>query len=192
MAMHVDIVDCQIFARAKRLLGRAIGQPDLNSAQRRMKDIWAPSAKARDATCYALKFLASVLCPEPLPGPPHSGYTRFPEPYSARDDVLLNRPWVLYFAALVVWCYGYALEGPCPKDPVPTTPQEKTLQMRQYLQKYSHVASPEELKQMKGINQNTALMMILKDTLEATRWELLQEGATLIQNCINLNIGLSV
>jgi aromatic ring hydroxylase len=42
-------VDCQIFARAKRLLGRTIGSQDLNSAQRRMKDNWAPTAKARDA-----------------------------------------------------------------------------------------------------------------------------------------------
>ncbi|OIW32225.1 zinc finger domain-containing protein [Coniochaeta ligniaria NRRL 30616] len=189
MAMHVDIVDCQIFARAKRLLGRIIGQQDLNSAQRRMKDIWAPSAKARDATCYALKFLASVLCPEDSRVSPPAGYTPSTEPYSARDDVLLNRPWVLYFAALVVWSYGYALEGPCPGVPVPTTQQEKMRQMRAYLLKYSQVSSPEELKLMKGINQNTALMMILKDTFDETRWELLQEGATLIQNCVNLNAG---
>ncbi|MCQ6512923.1 hypothetical protein NPN18_24455, partial [Vibrio parahaemolyticus] len=91
------------------------------------------------------------------------------EPYSARDDVLLNRPWVLYFAALVVWSYGYALEGPCPGVPLPTTQQEKTRQMRSYLLKYSQVSSPEELKLMKGINQNTALMMILKDTFDETR-----------------------
>ena len=64
MAMHVDIVDCQIFARAKRLLGRTIGPQDLNSAQRRMKDSWAPTAKARDATWYALRFLCAVLLPE--------------------------------------------------------------------------------------------------------------------------------
>jgi hypothetical protein len=189
MAMHVDIVDCQIFARAKRLLGRAISPQDLNSAQRRLKDIWAPSAKARDATCYALKFLASVLCPEDSRISPPAGYTPSPEQYSARDDVLLNRPWVLYFAALVVWSYGYALEGSCPDMPSPTTQQEKTRQMRSYLLKYSQVSSPEELKLMKGINQNTGLMMILKDTFDDTRWELLQEGATLIQNCINLNTG---
>lgn len=191
MHMHVDIVDCQIFARAKRLLGRAIGPQDLNQAQRRMKSIWAPSARARDATYYALQFLASVMCPDETAGTPNSGYSRSGEPpYSARDDVLLNRPWVLYFAALVVWSYGYALEGPCPNAFVPTTQQEKMQQMRQYLHKYGSVSTPEELKTMqKGINHNTGLMMILKATFEETRWELLQEGATLIQNCINLNTG---
>jgi hypothetical protein len=190
MAMHVDIVDCQIFARAKRLLGRAIGPGDLHSAQRRMKDIWAPSAKARDATYYALKFLLSVLVIPASGSPQANGYSGGPdEPYSARDDVLLNRPWVLYFAALVVWCYGYALEGPCPAVHVGSTPHERVLQMRQYLQDYGRVSSPEELKMIKGINQNTALMIVLKDSFDTTRWELLHEGATLLQNCINLNTG---
>ncbi|EHK97384.1 putative Zinc finger protein [Glarea lozoyensis 74030] len=128
MAMHVDIVDCQIFARAKRLLGRTIGSQDLNSAQRRMKDHWAPSAKARDATWYALKFLQQVLLPEKSNPDAATTYDdpKFPvydDPkfeYSARDDPLLNRPWVLYFAALIVWSYGYALEGPS-TAPIPAT-----------------------------------------------------------------------
>ncbi|KAH0433608.1 hypothetical protein CcaCcLH18_05780 [Colletotrichum camelliae] len=188
MAMHVDIVDCQIFARAKRLLGRAIGQQDLNSAQRRMRDLWAPSAKARDATYYALKFLCSVLMPDGG-GSPQSNGLKHDEPYTARDDVLLNRPWVLYFAALVVWCYGFALEGPCPGVPLPTTKQEQVRQTRDYLAKYGGVSSPEELKSMKGINTNTALLLVLKDSFETTRWELLHEGANLLNNCLQLNSG---
>merc|ERR1711881_152584 len=91
MAMHVDIVDCQIFARAKRLLGRTIGSQDLNSAQRRMKDTWAPTAKARDATWYALRFLCTVLLPEESASSTiRGGYNDPPFDYSARDDVLLN------------------------------------------------------------------------------------------------------
>ncbi|KAI2623505.1 fungal-specific transcription factor domain-containing protein [Hypomontagnella submonticulosa] len=193
MAMHVDIVDCQIFARAKRLLGRAIGSQDLSSAQRRMKDLWAPSAKARDATFYAAKFLCSVFLPENA-GSPSDGYSHQSGLvlYLARDDVLLNRPWVLYFAALVVWCYGYALEGPCPGVPIPTTPQEKMSQMREYLMRVGSVASPEDLKGMRGVNNNSALLIVLKDSFESTRWELLHEGATLLSNCIQLNSGASV
>ncbi|KAK3353513.1 fungal-specific transcription factor domain-containing protein [Lasiosphaeria hispida] len=189
MAMHVDIVDCQIFARAKRLLGRAIGTQDLNSAQRRMKDVWAPSAKARDATYYALKFLHSVMLSNGSGTPKSNGYSHIDEPYSARDDVLLNRPWVLYFAALVVWCYGYALEGANTNAPVPTTQQEKLGMMREYLVKYGSVTTPDELKSMKGVSHNTPLLMVLKDTFEGTRWELLHEGATLLSNCIHLNSG---
>ncbi|KAK4193565.1 fungal-specific transcription factor domain-containing protein [Podospora australis] len=192
MAMHVDIVDCQIFARAKRLLGRAIGVQDLNSAQRRMKENWAPTAKARDAAYYALRFLNSVLHSDRVGTPSSSSYGHFDDIYSARDDVLLNRPWVLYFAALVVWCYGYALEGPCPEMPIPTTQQDKVRHMREYLFKYGNVASPEELKSMKGINHNTPMLMVLRDTFEVTRWELLHEGATLLSNCIHLNAGQNI
>ncbi|KAL8298416.1 hypothetical protein RB597_006760 [Gaeumannomyces tritici] len=192
MAMQVDIVDCQIFARAKRLLGRAIGAQDLNSAQRRMKDNWAPKARARDAVYYALKFLSSVLLSTEPGTPASQGQPPREEPYSARGDVLMNRPWVLYFAALVVWCYGYALEGPCKDYSPPSTKQAQVREMREYLRTFGGILDPEELKAMTGLNRNTALLMVLKESFEVTRWELLHEGATLLQNCIQLNAGAMV
>ncbi|KPM44327.1 hypothetical protein AK830_g2148 [Neonectria ditissima] len=188
MAMHADIVDCQMFARAKRLLGRAIGPQEFSSAQRRIKDHWAHSARARDATFYALKFLCSVLAPDQVT-PAHAGGYHLDEPYDARDDVLLNRPWVLYFAALVVWSYGFALEGPCPSMPQPTTRQEKLQAMRQYFVRFGTIENPGNLQGKTGINANTALLVILKDTFETTRWELLHEASTLLNNCIVLNSG---
>lgn len=209
MAMHVDIVDCQIFARAKRLLGRAIGAQDLSSAQRRMKDIWAPSVRARDATWYALKFLYSVLVEgsgNPTPrlaaqqqqpgtgagaGAGADGMPATPS-YSARDDVLLNRPWVLYFSALVIWSYGHALEGPCSDIVVPTDRAEQVRQMRDYLITYGGTDNPETLRAMKGLNNNSSLLLVLRDTFLTTRWELLHEGATLLGNCVALNAGTSI
>lgn len=206
MAMHVDIVDCQIFARAKRLLGRAIGAQDLSSAQRRMKDIWAPSVRARDATWYALKFLYSVLVegsgnPRYNSNKNNSGggqqhQQHQPDlsepPYVARDDVLLNRPWVLYFSALVVWSYGHALEGPCPDAVVPTGRAEQVRQMREYLIAYGGTDNPETLRTIKGLSNNSSLLLVLKETFLTTRWELLHEGATLLGNCVQLNAGVSV
>lgn len=197
MAMHVDIVDCQIFARAKRLLGRAIGSQDLSSAQRRMKDIWAPSVRARDATWYALKFLFSVLVEGSGNSRPQQQQQQHSQPdpeapYSARDDVLLNRPWVLYFSALVVWSYGHALEGSCPDVTIPTNKAEQVRQMREYLISYGGTDNPETLRTMKGLNNNSSLLLVLKDTFLTTRWELLHEGATLLGNCVALNAGTSI
>ncbi|CAN8102140.1 unnamed protein product [Discula destructiva] len=203
MAMHVDIVDCQIYARAKRLLGRAIGPQDLSSAQRRMKDIWAPSVRARDATWYALKFLFSVLVEgSGAGGSSHPQQQQQQQqqqqhnpdeaPYLARDDVLLNRPWVLYFSALVVWSYGHALEGACPEVAVPTSKAEQVRQMREYLITYGGGTDPEVLRTMKGLNNNSSLLLVLKDTFLTTRWELLHEGATLLNNCVHLNAGTSI
>ncbi len=195
MATHVDVVDLQIYARAKRLLGRAIGANDLTSAQRRMKDVWSRTAKARDATYYAMQFLCSVMLRNEGNSPQAiGGYKQSYEEtaYSARDDVLLNRPWVLYFAALVVWSYGFAIEGPSPATEVPTTWPDQVQQMREYLHRFADLTSPDDLKAKNGINQNSALLLVLKDTFSRARWELLHEAATLLNNCIQLNMGQMV
>jgi hypothetical protein len=191
MAMHVDIVDCQIFARAKRLLGRTIGTQDLNSAQRRMKDGWAPSAKARDATYYALRYLQEVLLPEGTNPPnPHGGYEDQKFEYSARDDPLLNGPWVLYFAALIVWSYGFALEGPSTVPvPSPVDFDAQVRDMRSYLRSFSSIVNPDDLKIRTGFNGCGGMLMVLRSTFEKTRWELLHEAALLLSNCISLVSG---
>jgi hypothetical protein len=189
MAMHVDIIDCQIFARAKRLMGRRIGSQDLNSVQRRMKDNWAPTAKARDATWYALRFLCSVLLPEKVvtPNNIHSGYNDPPFDYSARDDALLNRPWVMYSAALIVWCYGYALEGPTTAQiPAAYDFEDQVRDMRAYLRRVGGVHDPEKLKSTRGFNGCSGMLMVLRTVFEKTRWELLREAAVLLDNCIKL------
>ncbi|TQV96519.1 hypothetical protein V2A60_003089 [Cordyceps javanica] len=185
MAMHADIVDCQIFAGAKRLLGRPVSANESTAAQRRIKEDWAPSARARDATFYALKLLRFVLAPdqignkEDVPVRPQPG-----RPYEVRNDILLNRPWVLYFAALIIWSYGYALEGPCSRYVEPTTPRDRWAQMRGYLSVHAGLSEPSELQDMRGFNGNVSLLMVLRDSLGQSRWELLHEAGKLIQNCI--------
>jgi hypothetical protein len=188
MAMHVDIVDCQIFAQARRLLGRTIGSQDLAQAQRRMRDHWVETAKARDATWYALRFLCSVLLPEEVvTSSIHGRYNDPPFEFSARDDVLLNRPWVMYFAALIVWSYGFALEGPT-SEPVPPAYdfEAQVRDMRAYLRRVGGVHDPEQLKSLKGFNGCSGMLMVLRTVFEKTRWELLHEAALLLDNCIKL------
>ncbi len=189
MAAHVDIVDCQIFAGAGRLLGRSITQQDYASAQKRMKN-WSTTAKARDATFYALRFLSQVLLPgnlqqqqHVLAGQPRQG----PPPYSARDDFLLNRPWVLYFAALIVWSYGYALEGAItPTLPLLATPEQRRADMRLFLERVGSVEDPERLDSVRGRNGCAGMLLVLRDMFRKTRWELLHEAANLLTNCVEM------
>lgn len=191
MAMHVDIVDCQMFAQAKRLLGRAIGSQDLSRKQRQMKDNWAPTARARDATWYALQFLCTVLLPEGVVNPNMQGHIMDPPfMYSARDDPLLNRPWVLYCAALIVWSYGFALEGPT-RAPVPSSYDfdDQVRDMRAYLRRLGGVEKPDDLQMLNGFNGCTGMLMVLRSVFEKTRWELLHEASNLLGNCINLLAG---
>lgn len=90
--MYINIIDCQISAQAGRLMGHTLGRQDWNSAQQRMNK-WAHTAMARDATWYALRFLCGVLLPEEIvTSNIHGRYSDPPFEYSARDDVLLNRP----------------------------------------------------------------------------------------------------
>ncbi|OJD18794.1 hypothetical protein AJ78_01201 [Emergomyces pasteurianus Ep9510] len=187
MASHVDVVDCQIFAGAGRLLGRPITPKDYSTAREKMTERWANKAAARDAAFFALKFLSQVLNPEDGRTTVHhgpAGYLDLNE-YSARDDFLLNRPWVIYFAALVVWSYGYALDGPI-TAPVPelSTPDEQRKDMYDFLDRVGGVHTPEELLHVRDRNRCMGLLMILRETFSYTRWELLHEAANLMGSCV--------
>ncbi|PGH09228.1 hypothetical protein AJ80_07705 [Polytolypa hystricis UAMH7299] len=183
MASHVDVVDCQIFAGAGRLLGRSITPKDYSTAREKMTERWATKASARDAAFYALKFLAQVLIPEE--GRPGSSAYHNAIEYSAHDDFLLNRPWVLYFSALVVWCYGYALDGPITPTPPPlNTAAEQRKDMREFLERVGGVRAPDDLNQIRDRNRCMGLLMILRETFSHTRWELLHEAANLLGSCI--------
>ncbi|KAJ6122651.1 hypothetical protein N7512_005116 [Penicillium capsulatum] len=173
MASHVDIADLQIFAGAGRLMGRSITARDYSTA-REKTDRWAKKASARDATFYALKFLLACFSDSATP----SGE------YVARDDYLLNRPWVMYFAALVVWCYGFALDGPLRPPPALTTPAEHRQDMQAFLQRIGGISEPNELEGIKGRNQCLGLLMVLRDSFLQSRWELLGEAARLLDSCI--------
>jgi hypothetical protein len=188
MAMHVDIVDCQIFAGATRLLGRAITQQDYNGAQRRMKEGWAPTARARDATFFALRFLGQVLMPDEH-GSPHQRPTSQVGrdgngQYSARDDFLLNRPWVLYFATLIVWSYGYALDGPITPLYALQDYGQVVKDMRGFLNRVGKVRAPDDLAHVTNRNACLGLLVLMRDTFAKTRWELLHEASNRLQKCI--------
>ena len=188
MAMHVDIVSCQIFAKATRLLGRTTLQSDYTIAQKRIKDSWAPKASARHATFFALKFLALVLTPEHKNsrGSAEELNTAKESQYSAKDDFLLNRPWVLYFAALTAWSYGYALDGPVRVIPSHSTYEEQLCDMRLFLQRVGGVKSPDELKETRDRNACIGMLCVLKNMFRVCRWELVYEAESLLTNCIEM------
>lgn len=188
LAMHVDIVSCQIFAKASRLLGRTTLPSDYTIAQKRIKENWAPKASARHATFYALKFLALVLIPDTtsfLQSQVVSDITEVPE-YSAKDDFLLNRPWVLYFAALTVWSYGYALDGPVRVVPELSTVEQQVCDMRLFLKRVGGVRSPGDLETTGDRNACLGMLIVLRDMFDKCRWELVHEAVILLTNCINM------
>ena len=192
MGMHVDIVQCQIYAKAKRLLGRTITPTDYSSTVKRMRDVWAPKASARDAVFYSLKFLGQVLTPDINPG------SQKPPPfragsgeYNPRDDYLLNRPWVLYFAALVIWSYGYAVDGPLAPEKVPAleTKEDQINDMRAFMQRVGSVKSPDDMERIEDRNCCAGMLMFLRTQFEKCRWTLMHEASILLGNCVDMLLG---
>lgn len=188
MAMHVDIVSCQIFAKAPLLLGRTTLPSDYAIARKRIRENWAPSTSARHATFYALKFLALVLTPatdQPGCGCEAVDSGQVME-YSAKDDYLLNRPWVLYFAALTVWSYGYALDESLRHIPELATPEHQKRDMRLFLKRVGGVASPSNLEHVSDRNACLGLLYVLRDMFAECRWQLIVEAAESMTRCINM------
>lgn len=196
IAAHVDIVDCQVFAGADRLLSRIVTSKDYNLVREKIEK-WATRASARDAAFYALKFITTVLIPpnqsdrDGIDGriyghaSPILPQAYESDRYIARDDFLLNRPWVLYVSALVVWCYGFALEGPInppPRDEDFATYEQRERDMREYLDRVAGVRAPDDLEEVTGKNRCLGLLLILKESYATTRWELTHEAAGLLGN----------
>ena len=194
MAMHVDMIDCTVFAGSDRALGRVVTDADRTAVQKRMRESWAPSARARDAVFYALSFLCEVLIPDEEKHQPSTASKMRLGPhqqstftYSARDDYLLNRPWVLYFAGLIVWAWGYALDGPIsPSTHTLTTRELQIFDMRKYLDRFGRVETPNELEGMRDRNSCLGLLLLLKACFSEPRWELLRDASEILDKCIKL------
>nr|POE87806.1 zinc finger protein klf1 [Quercus suber] len=188
MAMHVDITDCQVFGGADRVLGRVVTDADREVVGKRMREQWAPSARARDAVFYALRFLCEVLIPDEELRSKREHQPHQPTfNYSARDDYLLNRPWVLYFALLIVWSYGYALDGPLiPSNYTLTTRELQLFDMQRYLIRMGGVATPDDLVALQNRNSCLGLLLLIRESFQQPRWELLADANEVLGSCVDL------
>jgi len=187
MAMHIDIIECEMFAGAPVVLGREIHSGERKSTMNRILNEWAPSARGRDAVYHALRFLREVLVPEEAlnnqrRGNAGSGPTFT---YSARDDYLLNRPWILYFSCMIVWCYGFALDGKLKYVPPLQSRDSQIQDMQRYLIRLGGPASPEHLQDAADRNGCLGLLLVLRECFAQPRWELLQEARKMLGHCID-------
>jgi hypothetical protein len=214
IAMTVNIHDCQIFAGASKLLGRTVTPADYERVKKKMSQ-WASSAGARDAVFHALQMLKKVLvsdgreCDEARELLQHNGQRDEAGicQYSACDDFLLNRPWVLFFSALIVWSYGFALDGPLRPfpsylDPPPnynntqtTLPAWDGIELeranftnaKSFLTSVGAVRNSRELEQISGgRNRVVGLLNVVSGAFEGSRWELLHEAAERLREAIAL------
>jgi hypothetical protein len=95
---------------------------------------------------------------------------------------------VVYLSALVVWSYAFALEGPSLMPPS-YGEQGRAEAVIDYLSRYGELSSPVALATMKGLNNNTPTLEVLREAFKTTSWEFLRERSALVLgNCIKLNV----
>ncbi|RFU33983.1 hypothetical protein B7463_g2372, partial [Scytalidium lignicola] len=186
ISMYADIVECQIFAGAKRVLGRAMSKLDFQSARRRIQNIWTPTADARAAVFYSIRYLCTVLLPRGSPREVYPPGHDFVPDYAARKSIIPSRCWVLYSAGLVIWCYSYAVDGPMTAlAPSGSLLKDHINDMNAFLLRVDRIASPDELIHHR-LNGCGGMLKVLRYIFLQAEWELLREAADLLTNCIEL------
>ena len=144
LAAYLNVPEVCVFAGAEKMLGRVISESDYQRVHGRMAR-WATSSNAVDAVYHALRLCHFVLFIKPGNDSPDRPQARgmrsdrsfqgadqvlleeaskrdlLPQLYDVRRDRILYTPWIIYFAALVLWAYGTILDGPL--KPFPETLQ---------------------------------------------------------------------
>lgn len=110
ISLYIDIVDCQVFAKATRLLGRKVSTRDYTNVVSRMR-AWAGQLSTRHAVLHAFRLLYRVLVdPRQKRTTNHiNARSVYGIPYSCRSDPDPHRPWVVYYATLSIWSFVRAL-----------------------------------------------------------------------------------
>ena len=200
VALHVDITDLQIFAGAQKLFGRTISKSDHDRAKHKMIE-WVRTSAARGATFHSIQILKPIVMAT-------TGYHDF---YNTRHDYLIYRAWAIYHALLVVWAYGYAMDGvlrPFPSN-LPTAQaytspdfgwashdqpfitdnsfQARLEDARSYLTTIGNVKSPDDLRLLQtGRNRVVGLLGLFTTSFRDARWELLLEAASKLERTIQI------
>ncbi|OBT70962.1 hypothetical protein VF21_10328 [Pseudogymnoascus sp. 05NY08] len=184
LSVHSDILECQITAGAKRLVGRTLRKDEIESARQRIRNSWAPTVEARKATFYAIRFLCSVFRPSAESGQVCD--RSFIINYATSNTILPLHRWVLYYAALVVWCYSYVVDGhACIPATAATTIDEDIQDMLRFLSSTDKIKSPEDVA-FHRLNGCVGMLRVLCYIFRMGTWELLREGADLFTNGIKL------
>ncbi|GAD94286.1 C2H2 finger domain protein, putative [Paecilomyces variotii No. 5] len=188
LAMHIDIADCQIAAGARTITSRTITAADRDRVIEKMTK-WCKSENAPQAVHHALQLLHKFLVRRC--GPAGAGL----RVYSTRDDRLLCRPWVLYFAALVVWCYShFKRKTSTPLNSITPamarheqglySPSADYAGIEQFL-RTTAFKPPAEIALLEFEERNVSDMLhLLQMSFQESRWELLHEAASRLRDAI--------
>ncbi|KAI1812790.1 fungal-specific transcription factor domain-containing protein [Poronia punctata] len=190
LSLYVDIIDCQVFAGAKRLLGRKVSSRDLMNVNSRMAG-WARQPATRHAMLHAFKLLHRILL-----DPRQKKITSVQQfggngiQYATRADSDPHRPWIMYFATLSIWSFAQALkvQGHTTKSQPPNRARRET-KASEYLSriaKHSELDPATSATLCDGLEE---LLDVVASLLSQSHSELLKEACTRLANCKDIMFG---
>lgn len=190
ISLHVNIIDCQVFAGSKRVLGRKVSSRDYSNSVKRMSN-WAKLSSTRHAVLHAFRLLYKVLVRSQTRrrnGP--DSYESFTILYSVRDEIDPHRPWSMYYAVLSIWSFVYALGRPS-GQPQRFLYQDGTYKrMAEYLSNVARLDTLDEKTASMLHDGLLELLQVMEEILSDARSDLLFEAQSRLKTCRELMIGL--
>ncbi|KAM4066579.1 fungal specific transcription factor [Hirsutella rhossiliensis] len=170
IGLHTDIVDCQVYAGANRLLGRKVSSRDHTNAVKRMST-WAKRASTRHAVLHAFKLLHR---------------------YALRNETDPHRPWIMYYAVLTIWAFVQAVGRP-PGKGFPLRPSQLAhstyARMAEYLSTVAGLLGLDEATAAALHEGLPELLDVMEGILEEADTELLREARERLSVCKDMLLG---
>ncbi|KAL1893609.1 hypothetical protein Sste5346_006440 [Sporothrix stenoceras] len=194
ICLHVDIVDCQVYAGAKKLLSRKVSSRDYTNVVSRMK-AWAKQASTRHAILHAFRLLYQVLVdPRGRGTDPSRTSTSFSDTYSIKTEADPHRPWIMYYAALSIWSFVRAVGKTLPRQVV-RPPAGSLVAYQRVVAYLARVAERHELDETTADLAPLAdglpdLLDYLQAVFAEAHSELLQEAHVRLQTCREIMAGV--
>ncbi|KAI8963149.1 fungal-specific transcription factor domain-containing protein [Daldinia sp. FL1419] len=195
ISLYIDIVDCQVYAGAKRLLGRKVSTRDYTNVVTRMS-VWSNQTTTRHAILHAFKLLHRILVDprqKRTNGYPNNPLDAYGVQYSCRRDPDPHRPWIMYYATLSIWSFVRALTQSRDQSntlrPFPQQLQRSTASVCDYICKVTHISELDTSTTNVQANLQDGLPNLL-DTIGAltseSPSELLKEACGRLDTCKHL------
>lgn len=165
VSIHVSLLDFHVLAGAPNLATGDRAQRDsvqFERAYRRISE-WAHHRNAKRALSHCLLLIQETM------------FTR--TRYTASEDNIILRPWVLYNTTLVLWAFGAIRD-----EAEETGAHDRSRDTHQWTaEEYlAHMLNglmgDGDLSQLKGTNRTLGLVTAVRTALEGCRWELLEEA----------------
>ncbi|KAI8625582.1 zinc finger protein zas1 [Xylariaceae sp. FL1651] len=191
ISLYIDIIDCQVYAGAKRLLGRKVSSRDLANVNSRMA-LWAGQLTTRHAMLHAFKLLHRILI-DPrqkkiASNQQFGGINPGGIQYSARADSDPHRPWIMYFATLSIWSFVQALkgQGQTLQPHLPNTLRRGLNVVPEYLSKIAGLSELDSATSATLCDGLLELLDMVYALASQSHSELLSEACNRLANCKEL------